>query len=73
MKKVKHQVLDKTSTLIISAFGFVAALSWNEAIKALFNKFYGRPDELVPMLVYALVVTILAVLVTLLVTRVLKK
>ena len=33
MKKI---VLDKFSTLIISAFGLVAALAWNEAIKALF-------------------------------------
>jgi predicted outer membrane lipoprotein len=33
---MKKDVLEKVSALIIAAFGLVAALAWNEAIKALF-------------------------------------
>ena len=33
---MKKAVLEKISTLIVGAFGLVAALAWNEAIKALF-------------------------------------
>jgi hypothetical protein len=33
---MKEKVIDRLSTLIIGAFGLIAALAWNEAIKALF-------------------------------------
>ena len=35
---MKDKVLDKLSTLLIAAFGLVAALAWNDAIKALFKE-----------------------------------
>lgn len=57
-------MLEKLSILIISALGLVAALAWNETIKALFSKLLGTPDTLWGMLVYAILVTILAVLTT---------
>ena len=33
---MKRDVKEKVATLIIAAFGLVAALAWNDAIKALF-------------------------------------
>ena len=33
---MKDTLIEKFSTLITTAFGLVAALAWNEAIKALF-------------------------------------
>lgn len=33
---MKREVIDKLSTLITAAWGFVAALAWNEAVKSLF-------------------------------------
>jgi len=33
---LKYEVLDKMSALITAAFGLVAALAWNDAIKSLF-------------------------------------
>ena len=33
---MKDTIIEKFSTLITTAFGLVAALAWNEAIKALF-------------------------------------
>lgn len=59
---VKGEVLDKLSTLVNSAFGFVAALAWNDAVKALFNYSFGTTEKLTVMFAYAFFVTVLAVL-----------
>lgn len=70
---MKILVLDKMSALITAAFGLVAALAWNEAIKAIFKEIFGAADSIVPMLAYAIVVTIVAVILTILVARSLSK
>lgn len=66
---LKSEVIDKISALLTAAFGLVAALAWNGAIQALFKEVFGNPDELVAMVVYAVVVTIIAVLITIWIAR----
>ena len=68
---MKKEVIEKISALIIAAFGLVAALAWNEAIKALFIGPCGieNAGALCALSsggpwVYAIFVTILAVLAT---------
>jgi len=60
---MKNEILEKFTVLITSAFGLVAALAWNEAIKGFLQQFglehYGP-------WVYAVIITILAVLITVL-------
>jgi hypothetical protein len=59
--------IDKFATLITSAFALVAALAWNETIKALVVVIFpeeARKQTLAVMFVYAIFVTALAVLVT---------
>ena len=34
---LKQEVMDKISALVTAAFGLVAALAWNDAIKAVFK------------------------------------
>lgn len=70
---MKILVLDKMSALITAAFGLVAALAWNEAIKAIFKEVFGSADSIAPMLAYAITVTIVAVILTILVARSLSK
>lgn len=65
----KLQLLETFASLITAAFGLVAALAWNEAIKAAVRELLGSQDDLVGMLVYAVVVTVLAVVMTLLIAR----
>ncbi len=36
------EVLDKSSTLITTALGLVAALAWNTVIQNLFDKIFGQ-------------------------------
>ena len=64
-KKFKLQSIDTFSTLILSAFSLVAALAWNEAIKSLIGQFLSAGDDWIGMVIYAIIVTILAVIVIL--------
>lgn len=56
------QVLDKLSSFVTAAFALVAALAWNAAIGGLINEYYASGSALVGLFVYAVVVTIIAVL-----------
>jgi Mg2+/citrate symporter len=60
---VRNEVIDKFTILVTSAFGLIAALAWNEAIQD-FMKTFGL-EEYGP-LVYAIIVTVLAVVITIL-------
>jgi len=62
---MKNEVIEKIAALATAAFGLVAALAWNGAIQAIFKKVFGTAEGIGPMLVYAIVVTIIAVIVTL--------
>ncbi len=70
---MKKEITEKISSLIIAAFGLVAALAWNGAIQAIFKEVFGEAEGLVPMIVYAVVVTIIAVLVTVWIAKITKK
>ena len=61
---MKKEVIEKLAALITAAFGLVAALAWNGAIKAIFAKIFTEAEGLTQMLVYAVVVTLIAVLAT---------
>ena len=68
---MKNQVVEKLAALITAAFGLVAALAWNDAIKALFTGPCGTDGAgLLCMLssggpwLYAVIVTIIAVIAT---------
>ncbi len=65
----KVQLLETFASLITAAFGLVAALAWNEAIKQAVAAVFGSSDDLVGLCVYAIIVTILAVVMTLLIAR----
>lgn len=70
---LRREIVDKMASLATAAFGLVAALAWNNAIQALFRRFYPAPDDpaaLWPLVGYAVLVTVVAVLVILWVSRV---
>lgn len=74
---VKHEVLKQMLTLSTGAFGLVAALAWNEFIKELINNYLqpliGGSSGLISLLIYAVLVTLLAVFVTYSLTKLVKK
>ncbi|MGD9894815.1 MAG: DUF5654 family protein [Dehalococcoidia bacterium] len=50
-------------TLASASLGLVAALAWNEAIKATLTELLGESDDLVGLYTYAVLATIIAVVV----------
>ena len=66
---LKAEVIEKISALLAAAFGLIAALAWNGAIQELFAQFFGDQSSLVAMFVYAIVVTIIAVIAVILIGR----
>ena len=70
-KKIHWQVSEKMAALITAGFGLVAALAWNDAIKSLFKEggalyFFAAYGPWI----YALLVTIVAVIFTIWIGRV---
>ncbi|MDQ3851479.1 MAG: DUF5654 family protein, partial [Thermoproteota archaeon] len=61
---MQKEVIEKIAALITAAFGLVAALAWNEAIQEIFRLVFGEQSGVWAMIFYAVVVTIIAVLVT---------
>ncbi len=61
---MNKEIIEKMAALLTAAFGLVAALAWNDAIKAIFKSVFGTADSVPAMLVYAVVITIIAVVVT---------
>jgi Na+/melibiose symporter-like transporter len=75
-KKLHIEVVRQMLTLATSGFGLVAALAWNSLIQefvAVYIKEWLPDGKMISLLVYALVVTVLAVIVTLQLSRLLKK
>ena len=70
---MKNEVVEKMAALITAAFGLIAALAWNGAIKAIFAKVFTDPEVVVQMIIYAVVVTIIAVIATIWIGKVASK
>jgi Mg2+/citrate symporter len=68
-KSFKLQLVETFATLMTAAFGMIAALAWNGAIKAAVGVFFGDPDDLTGMFVYAIIITVLAVICIILIAR----
>jgi hypothetical protein len=72
-KQTTRMILQSMITLASAALGLVAALAWNDAIKETINRFIGSDDSLTSKYIYAIVATIIAVIVVLGLTRIAAK
>ena len=76
-KKVKKEIMTQMLTLATSGFGLVAALAWNnliqEFVETYIKPLVGGASGIVSLLIYAVLVTALAVLVTYNLSRLVKK
>ncbi len=70
---LKGEVIEKIAALLTVAFGLVAALAWNGTIQAIFKEVFGEAENIPAMLVYAVLVTIIAVVVTIWIGRLSEK
>jgi hypothetical protein len=70
MASIKIQVMDTIAALMTAAFGLIAALAWNAAISKAVTDAFSKPgDQTTGLFVYAVIVTVLAVVATLLIAR----
>jgi TRAP-type C4-dicarboxylate transport system permease small subunit len=67
---LKEDVYTQIAALLTAAFGLVAALAWNGAIQAIFKQVFGTVDSIPAQLSYAIIVTVIAVIVTIYIARV---
>ena len=68
-KSLPKAVIKQMTELATSGFGLVAALAWNNVIQETVNAYIkplvGGQSGLISLLIYALIITVLAVVVTL--------
>ncbi|MFA5870949.1 MAG: DUF5654 family protein [Candidatus Paceibacterota bacterium] len=61
--KLKREVRNQTLTLIITSFGLVAGLAWNEAVKAFIDLFFPPTGGgVIAKVIYAIIITFIVVL-----------
>jgi uncharacterized membrane protein YjjP (DUF1212 family) len=72
-KKYSQLILQSMITLASASLGLVAALAWNDAIKATIKKIFETDDNLAGLYTYAVIATVIAVLVVLILTRIASK
>ena len=63
-RRVQRHFLRRVIDLAMAAFGFVAALAWNEAIQATLDRYIPRGSGVIHLFLYAILVTLAAVLFT---------
>lgn len=76
-KKLHLEVAKQMVTLSTAGFGFVAALAWNNLIQEFVNgyvkKWLPTDGKLISLFIYAIIVTVLAVIVTLQLSRTVRR
>ena len=76
-KSLHIEVIRQMVTLSTSGFGLVAALAWNSVIQELVNDYIKiwlpKGSGIISLLLYALIITALAVFVTLQLSKLLKR
>jgi len=65
----RAEYIKVTAGLVTTAFAFVAGLAWNQAILAIFVAVLGTSGGVVPNLIYAIIITIVAVIATVYIAR----
>lgn len=61
---LRLELLEQTQRLSTASLGLVAALAWNDAVQSLMRELFGTQSGLVAKFAYALLITVLVVIVT---------
>ena|SRR3989344_8233421 len=73
-KEIRREVREKTLGYILTAFGLVAGLAWNEAISELIGYLFNvEKNSIIAKFIYAAVITLLVVVASVYLTRFLKR
>jgi Flp pilus assembly pilin Flp len=72
-KEQTKMIVQSCIALASAALGLVAALAWNDAIKALMKEILGENEGLAALFTYAILATLIAVIVVLVLTKIAAK
>ncbi len=68
-RKIKNEILKQTTVYILAALGFVVGLAWNDAVRSLIEFLFPlQKNGLVPKFFYAVIITIVMVVITIYLT-----
>jgi hypothetical protein len=71
--ELEREVRERTLGYILTSFGLVAGLAWNEAIKAAIERYFSEPGNgLKAKFLYAVLMTVVVVIVSLYLSRIFK-
>jgi polyferredoxin len=71
---LRKEVKKQTISYLLAALGLVAGLAWNEAIKSLINYFFPlKGSSLLAQFIYAILLTIVVVVITMYLSKLLDK
>ncbi len=73
LTRIHTDVIEKIVILVIASLGLITALAWDTALASLFKKLFGGEQTLVEEMSYALVITIIAAIVSVLLSRSLRR
>ena len=65
LDKVSDTFMDRLSTIVVALVGLLAAFAWDEVMKEIFIKIFPHASSLAIHLVYAVVLTLLTVVISL--------
>ncbi|MFZ6036021.1 MAG: DUF5654 family protein [Patescibacteria group bacterium] len=72
--KLTLELRERVAGYLIAAFGFVAGLAWNDAIRSLIDELFPvSTNSLIAKFLYAVLVTVVVVFVSMYVIRFIKK
>lgn len=72
--KLRKEIQEKTVGYVLAALGLVAGLAWNEAIKSFIDQFFPfSKDGILIKFIYAVIVTVIIVMVTVYLVRLTEK
>ncbi len=71
-KEIKKEIKQRVSGYILAAFGLVAALAWNDAIKSLIEYFFPlNKNTILIKFLYAVLITFIMVIISIYLTKLL--
>lgn len=72
-KELRVEFFERFATLASGAFTFVAGLAWNEAVQNLIKQYISPGKTVLSQVVYAVVVTIIAIIAIMQINGIAKK
>ena len=66
---IKTDFMGRLVTIVIAAMGLITALAWDRTLEDIFTTFFGPLNSLSHKITYAVVLTLLAVTITILLRR----